>query len=306
MVKQKIKVSPEFHDKRLDIFLTTVLKLTRSQVQKMIKNGLIKVNDKIPSVHNWLREGDEICVEERVTAPKISPPEPPLNIVAETDDYIVIIKTVGVITHPAVGSSALALTDVLVKHNPGMALVGDAARPGIVHRLDRDVGGLLVVAKTQKMYDELQRQFKEHLVKKKYTALVEGAVPQVEGVLDFVRAPSKTSPGRRAARPKGQEGRTAETRYIVIKKFLHYTLLELELITGRTHQIRAHLKAFRHPIVGDKLYGTRKKNAKKPVGDLNHPFLQATTLGFFDLNGEWQEFTTPLESELQNYLNTLS
>ena len=306
MVKQKIKVSPEFHDKRLDIFLTTVLKLTRSQVQKMIKNGLIKVNDKIPSVHNWLREGDEICVEERVTAPKISPPEPPLNIVAETDDYIVIIKPVGVITHPAVGSSALALTDVLVKHNPGMALVGDAARPGIVHRLDRDVGGLLVVAKTQKMYDELQRQFKEHLVKKKYTALVEGAVPQVEGVLDFVMALSKTYPGRMAARPKGQEGRTAETRYIVIKKFLHYTLLELELITGRTHQIRAHLKAFRHPIVGDKLYGTRKKNAKKPVGDLNHPFLQATTLGFFDLNGEWQEFTTPLESELQNYLNTFS
>ena len=306
MVKQKIKVSPEFHDKRLDIFLTTVLKLTRSQVQKMIKNGLIKVNDKIPSVHNWLREGDEICVEERVTAPKISPPEPPLNIVAETDDYIVIIKPVGVITHPAVGSSALALTDVLVKHNPGMALVGDAARPGIVHRLDRDVGGLLVVAKTQKMYDELQRQFKEHLVKKKYTALVEGAVPQVEGVLDFVMARSKTYPGRMAARPKGQEGRTAETRYIVIKKFLHYTLLELELITGRTHQIRAHLKAFRHPIVGDKLYGTRKKNAKKPVGDLNHPFLQATTLGFFDLNGEWQEFTTPLESELQNYLNTFS
>lgn len=306
MVKQKFKVPAEFHDKRLDIFLTSVMNLTRSQVQKMIKNGLVKVNDKIPSVHNWLREDDEICIEEKVMAPKISPREAPLNILAETDDYIVIIKPVGVITHPAAGSSALALTDVLVKHNPGMALVGDAARPGIVHRLDRDVGGLLVAAKTQKMYDELQRQFKERLVKKKYTALVEGVVPQTEGVLDFVMARSKTYPGRMAARPKGQEGRTAETRYTVLKKFSHRTLLELELVTGRTHQIRAHLKAFRHPIVGDKLYGTRKKNAKKTISDLNRPFLQATTLGFFDLNGQWQEFTAPLESELQNYLNTLS
>ncbi|HLD86129.1 hypothetical protein A3H10_00635 [Candidatus Uhrbacteria bacterium RIFCSPLOWO2_12_FULL_46_10] len=306
MIKQKFEVPAEFRDKRLDIFLTAVLKLTRSQVQKMIRKGLVKVNDKTPSVHHWLKEGDEICVEERMMAPKISPQEPPLDIAAETNDYMVIIKPVGVITHPAAGSSALALTDVLVKHNPGMALVGEASRPGIVHRLDRDVGGLLVVAKTQKMYDELQRQFKERLVKKKYTALVEGVVPQAEGVLDFVMARSKTYPGRMAARPKGQEGRVAETCYTVIKKFPHRTLLELELVTGRTHQIRAHLKAFRHPIVGDKLYGTRKKNAKKPVSDLNHPFLQATTLGFFDLNGEWQEFTVPLESELQNFLNTLS
>jgi len=287
MIKQKFEVPAEFRDKRLDIFLTAVLKLTRSQVQKMIRKGLVKVNDKTPSVHHWLKEGDEICVEERMMAPKISPQEPPLDIAAETNDYMVIIKPVGVITHPAAGSSALALTDVLVKHNPGMALVGEASRPGIVHRLDRDVGGLLVVAK-------------------KYTALVEGVVPQAEGVLDFVMARSKTYPGRMAARPKGQEGRVAETCYTVIKKFPHRTLLELELVTGRTHQIRAHLKAFRHPIVGDKLYGTRKKNAKKPVSDLNHPFLQATTLGFFDLNGEWQEFTVPLESELQNFLNTLS
>lgn len=306
MANQEFVVPAEFNDQRLDIFLTSVLRRTRSQVQKMIKNGLVTVNNQSPSVHHWLRTGDVVVAKEAKAFVAKSSSTPVLNIISETDDYIVLSKPAGVIVHPAIGSAAPSLTDALIKHIPAIVSVGETSRPGIVHRLDKDVSGLLVVAKTKKMYDELQKQFKERAVKKKYTALVEGVLPQVEGVIDFVMARSKTYPGRMAARPKGQEGRAAETRYTVLKKFSHHTLLELELITGRTHQLRAHLKAFRHPIVGDKLYHTKKKNAEKPDNDLDRPFLQATTLGFFDLNGEWQEFTIPLESKLQNYLDTLT
>lgn len=306
MVSQKFLVPEEFQDKRLDIFLTSVLRRTRSQVQKMIKNGLVTINNQAPSVHHWLKQGDEVVVKEEAVSVVELSDTPVLNIILETDDYLVLFKPAGIIVHEAIGSRAPALTDALIKHVPTIAGVGETSRPGIVHRLDKDVSGLLVVAKTKKMYDELQKQFKERVVKKKYTALVEGVLPQVEGVIDFVMARSKTYPGRMAARPKGQEGRAAETRYTVLKKFSHHTLLELELITGRTHQIRAHLKAFRHPIVGDKLYSARKKNAKKPDSDLDRPFLQATTLGFFDLKGEWQEFSIPLESKLQNYLDILT
>ena len=306
MKKQIFKVPAEFAGKRLDIFLTSALKLTRNQVKKMITSGLVEINKKAPSVHHWLKEGERIIVKEKIAAKKVFLEEPEINIAAETDDYAVILKPVGLLVHPAAGNGAPSLTDALIKRYPSIVSVGDASRPGLVHRLDKDVGGLLVAAKTQKMYDELQRQFKERLVKKIYTALVEGVVPQPDGVLDFVLARSKTYPGRMAARPKGQDGRSAETRFTVLQRFPHHTLLELKLVTGRTHQIRAHLKAFGHPIVGDTLYGLKKKNVKKPIGDLGRPFLQATALGFFDLKGQWQEFTSPLEGELQNFLNTLS
>lgn len=307
MDKQKFVVPAEFAGKRLDIFLTSALCLTRSQVQKMIKNGLVEVSGKKPSVHHWLKAGEEVVVGKREPS-SVPPParEPALSIVADTNDYVVVIKPAGVITHPATGTSAAALTAALTRRYPDIVSIGASGRPGIVHRLDRDVSGLLVVAKTQAMYDELQRQFKERLVKKRYKALVEGVVAKPEGVLQFAMARSKTYPGKMAARPKGEEGRAAETHFTVLKKFAHHTLLELELITGRTHQIRAHLKAYGHPIVGDTFYGTKKKSLAQQAVELKYPFLQATTLGFFDLKGQWQEYSLPLEPELQNFLNTLS
>jgi len=306
MPEQKFEITEEFIDQRLDIFLTSMLGLPRSQVQKLIKSGLVTLAGESPSVHHWLKKGELVVVKNRPPAKMQEASALALNIIRETDNYIVVLKPAGLLVHPTDSSSSVTLTQSLLRHDPSIAAVGAHGRPGIVHRLDRDVGGLLVVAKTQKMYEELQRQFKERLVKKKYTALVEGVIPQAEGVLDFVMARSKTYPGRMAARPKGQDGRAAETRYTVLQKFSHHTLLELELVTGRTHQIRAHLKAFRHPIVGDKFYSTKKKKNNKVVSDLARPFLQATALGFSDLLGQWQEFKAPLDSELDNYLNTIS
>lgn len=295
------KVEAADADKRLDLFLTAHLKITRSQIQKLIKHGLVTVNGETPSVHQWLKEGDRIVSQN---APKAKKEEPlvPLRIVEETDDYIVVNKPAGVIVHPAPGSTAPSLTAALVKAYPKIKKVGDSARPGIVHRLDRDVSGLMVVARTSEMYAHLVDEFKARRVSKTYTALVEGSMVLDHGIIDFVIARSRTHQGLMAARPKGQEGRPAETRYTVLKRWPHLTLLELELITGRTHQIRAHLKAFRHPLVGDKLYGSKQT---KETG-LTRPFLQATKLGFTDRQGEHHEFTVPLDAELVEFLNTLA
>ncbi len=293
-------VTSETAGERLDKFLTSELKQPRSQIQKMIKQRLVTINGEAPSVHQWLKIDDTIVVGEPSPV-AASQAVVPLNIIAETPDYLVVNKPTGVIVHPAAGSSAPTLTAALVKKFPAIANVGETTRPGIVHRLDKDVSGLLVVARTTAMYAHLVSEFKDHRICKIYTALVHEAVPKEEGVIDFVIARSRTHAGRMAARPKGQEGRAAETRFTVIKRWPHLTLLEIELVTGRTHQIRAHLKAFRHPIVGDLLYGIKNEKGI----DLHRPFLQATSLTFMDLAGEQQTFTIPLDPDLEHFLATL-
>lgn len=300
MPDRKYIVTEEDTDKRLDAYLTEHLKITRSQVQKLIKHGAVKVNGEVPTVHHWLRDGEAIVVAEQdVDTTPIA--IPPLQVIEETPDYLVVYKPVGVLVHPAAGSRASALTAALVQQYPEITGVGDSLRPGIVHRLDKDVSGLLVVARTPAMYDHLVQEFKAHRVQKIYTALVEGAVEKTDGVIDFVIARSRTHVGLMAARPKGQEGKPAETRYTVVRRWPHLTLLELELITGRTHQIRAHLKAFRHPLVGDKLYGSKESLGR----GLARPFLQATKFSFVDQVGERHEYTVPLDKELLEFLDTV-
>lgn len=300
-MENKFIVEGEYVDQRLDLFLVTHLKQVRNQVQRLIKERFVTVNGKSPSVHQWLREGDEIVVLER---PKIEPPMPTLNIVAETPDYVVLNKQVGVLVHPALNSPFPRLTDALLVRYPDLATVGEADRPGIVHRLDRDVSGLLVVAKNKPMYDTLKKQFQERQVKKVYVGLVEGVMEDEAGVIDFPISRSKTFRGRMAARPTGEEGKAAETHYDVLERFSHMTLLKLQPVTGRMHQLRVHCKASGHPLVGDKLYGRREQGlpAAQPIERI---FLQASTLSFVDLAGERQEFNLELEPELQEFLKTI-
>jgi 23S rRNA pseudouridine1911/1915/1917 synthase len=226
--------------------------------------------------------------------------------VAETDDYLVVLKPAGVLTHPAPGSRAPALTDALLDRYPALVAVGQPGRPGIVHRLDRDVAGLLVVAKTEAMYDDLQHQFRSRTVKKVYTALVEGIVAKPEGTVSFPLGRSRTKPGLVAARPSGAAGRAAETRFTVVRRYVDHTLLRVELVTGRSHQIRAHCRAFGHPIVGDPLYGSRPAAGRTPRRpSLERPFLMATALGFRDRSGVWHEHEVPLDPGLAAYLGTV-
>jgi 23S rRNA pseudouridine1911/1915/1917 synthase len=295
-------VVPENTKGRIDKWLPTELSLSRAQIQQLIKAKLILVDGKVVNAHYPLVGGEKIDILGTEAAAAI--PEADFKVIAEELDYLVIYKPVGVVAHPAPGSRAPVLTAALVKKYPELKEVGDPARPGLVHRLDRDVSGLMVVARTPAMYEYLKNQFQERRISKGYTGLVKGVIPDSEGVLNFTLGRSKRS-GRMAARPAGdEEGREAITKFVATKKFAHHTLVSIELVTGRTHQIRAHFFAFGYPLVGDPLYRQRGYVKVKP-GDLKRPFLEATYLAFQNLRGETKEYSVPLDQELLEYLDRI-
>jgi 23S rRNA pseudouridine1911/1915/1917 synthase len=223
-------------------------------------------------------------------------------LIKTTPDYLIITKPAGLIVHPGHNVYEETLTDLLVKKFPEISVVGeDKTRPGIVHRLDRDVSGLLIIARTQAMFQHLKNAFQNHEIKKEYLALVNGELSQDAGKIEFTINRSKTR-GLMVASSKATLGRPAETEFEVIKKFKNYTLVRLRPKTGRTHQIRVHLKAIGHSIVGDQVYKTRKLKEKI---QLDRIFLHADTLGFFDLEKNWQEFKSDLPNELKNILKNL-
>ncbi|MCC7356961.1 RluA family pseudouridine synthase [Candidatus Uhrbacteria bacterium] len=310
---KQISVPAHAKGERLDVFLTSEWPETnRTQIAKRIKSGEISVNGKTASVHQFLKEGDEISIlKEELRKPSKAAPKsklgslhtqhaslPRLDIIKETEDWIVVNKPVGVVVHPDTRHLTGTLVDAVLKHAPQMAKVGeDPSRPGIMHRLDKEVSGLMVFAKTQAAFDSLKHQFATHTVDKRYLALVHGEITQEEGDLKF-RIARSTSKNRMAAKPQtAEDGKAAWTHYKNIRRFHHATLLELTILSGRTHQIRAHLLAFNHPVIGDPLY-TRaglSRSIKAP-----HTLLQNIHLAFTDpTTGERQIFDlTPSQSML--------
>lgn len=258
------KTSSEDMGKRLDHFLTERLEgRSRASIQKDIKQGRVFVNEKKASVHRFLKDGDTISYAE---APMVVPINealiaglPELSIIEETDDFLVIDKPAGLLVHPDVKTPHGTLVDLILKHDPTIAKVGEnPMRPGIVHRLDRDVSGLMLVAKNQNAYDELKRQFAQRETRKTYLAFVYGEVQESEGDIKF-RIMRSSTRARMAARPEHEtEGRAAWTHYRVLERFHNATLVELEIYSGRTHQIRAHMLALGHPVIGDPLYKPKK------------------------------------------------
>lgn len=311
MPKEKIIVQKNKKGERLDKFLVKKFpQFSRSLIQKNIKNNLILVNNKKASPHYALKENDEIEVKIQKIEKEISSKEInltadkniPLEIVFENKDFLIVNKSAGLVVHPSSTASIGTLTNALLAHYPLIARVGeDLLRPGIVHRLDKEVSGLLVIAKNQTAFDHLKKQFIERQIKKEYLALVCGQIHQNEGEINFGIKRSKKNPNLMAAVPV-KTGRRAITYFEVVKKFVNYTLLKLTLKTGRTHQIRVHLKALGHPVVGDQLYKIKKYKEKIKLDRL---FLHAETLGFFDLAGQWQEFHSPLPEELEEILKNL-
>jgi 23S rRNA pseudouridine1911/1915/1917 synthase len=234
------------------------------------------------------------------------------KIVAKTDDYIVVEKPTGLLTHPTMADEKNSLSGWLVKKFPEIKKVGDdpELRPGIVHRLDKEASGLLVVARTQKMFDHLKEQFKNRTIEKEYYALVHDQVARDWEILNFPIARSETSE-RMAARPIRadeiiEEGeKEAKTEFMVEKRFVNFTLLRVTLHTGRMHQIRVHFLAYNHPLVGDPLY-IQKKRKRAWDDKLGRLFLHSTKLSFTDLNGEKQSFESPMPPELNKFLEQLS
>jgi 23S rRNA pseudouridine1911/1915/1917 synthase len=223
------------------------------------------------------------------------------KIIYEDKNILVLDKPAGLEVASQIKKEEPNLVDWLIKKYPNIAKVGpDPARPGIVHRLDKNASGLLVVAKDEAAFENLSGQFKSRQVEKEYRVLVYGKMSQDEGEIEFPLARAKS--GRFAALPLGSEkGRIAITEYEVIKKFRNFSLLKVKIKTGRTHQIRVHLFALGYPVVGDKLY-RNKKIKNQPIERL---FLHAAKLGFLGLGGEWLEFESDLPKELADFLRKL-
>ena len=253
---------------RLDVFLARQGDTSRSKIQKYVKQTGVLVNGERTHVpHAFLQTDDTVLVEDthypfqKATddAP-VAPTEktgdmPELNILFENDDVIVVHKAAGVLVHPTKSSSEYTLMDALVEHAPGMATVGDKPqeRAGIVHRLDRMTSGVMIAAKTQEAFEDLKRKFQKRYVYKKYRALVHGQLQKDHETIQLKIARSKSA-GRMVARPESQEGKEAITDYNVLQRYANASEVDVDLHTGRTHQIRVHFHALGHPIVGDPLY----------------------------------------------------
>lgn len=290
---------------RLDKFLVETIHesplpndLSRSQIQKLIKDGKITVNKNSVPVHYFLRKGEIIEIEE---IPKLTKKKAVIKIpiIFENNNYLVINKPVGLAAEGR--PSEYCLIDWLKEKI--LTKTKDEEfnqRAGLIHRLDKDVSGVMLIAKNPVFFHHLKEQFKKHTVKKVYLALVCGVIEQDEGQLNFLIARGKD--GKMAARPESQEGKTALTEYKVKKRFKNYTLVEIKILTGRTHQIRVHFFAFNHPVIGDKLY--YQKKIKSLVG-LNRLFLHSHLIGFKDLENNWQEYKIELPKELKEILKKL-
>lgn len=315
----KIIIPREQIKQRLDKFLAYSQLFSRQQAQKLIKQGLITVNSKTAKPHYLIKEKDliimddgwELLSKEKTTVVHLAKTPPvPLNILAETEEYVVINKPAGIAVHSKT-NKAITLADILADQYPKLIKVGDdPSRPGIAHRLDKDVSGLMVIAKTQDSLDNLKKQFKQRKIDKKYTALVYGKINLDNSVISF---PIKRSRDgfKMAALPltkKGalnQDGRSAITEFFILKHFINYTLLKIKIKTGRTHQIRVHLSAYNHPIVGDNIYGSVKTCAQNKKLGLDRIFLIADELSFADIAGNEQKFTIPMPNQLKNLLEKI-
>jgi 23S rRNA pseudouridine1911/1915/1917 synthase len=308
---------------RLDLFLVEELKITRSQAQKMIERGEVLVNNESP-----FKTGQKIGLKDKVTFKKPVPEkkttkekEAPIKktkkftfkdliIVQKTPDYFIVDKPTGMLTHSTLKNETDSLAELMLKKFPEIKKVGeDPVRPGIVHRLDKEASGLLVVARTENMFEHLKKQFKKRTIQKEYIVLVHGKIAKDWDEINF-RIDRSENADRMAARPTIEKGiasdigKEALTEFTVEKRFVNFTLLRVKIHTGRMHQIRAHMLAYDHPVVGDPLY-FQKKQKRTWDEKLGRLFLHCNKIAFEDLKGQTIIVESPLPEQLTNFLKTL-
>jgi 23S rRNA pseudouridine1911/1915/1917 synthase len=289
-------VPPDAHGQRLDAWLASQLPdLSRGHIQKLILEGHVRVESGPSKASSRLSGGERISVARPAPRPVELRPEPiPLTVVYEDDDLLVVDKPAGLVVHPAPGHPGGTLVNALLaRWRDFKGLKGDL-RPGIVHRLDKDTSGLLLVAKSDAAMLKLSTQIKSRRIAKEYLALAEGHLEPREGRIE---APVGRHPTQRQRMAVVRGGREATSHYHVESYFPGFTLVRVKPVTGRTHQIRVHLAFTGHPVAGDQLYGHRHAG-------LPRQFLHATRLGFFQpTTGEWISLDSPLPPDLARFLD---
>lgn len=296
-------VEPEQSGERIDKYITESIDsegISRTQVQEWIKSGAAVVDGQTVKANFKVSEGNvvQLTIPEPEDA-AILPENIPLVVMYEDSDVIVVNKPRGMVVHPAVGHSSGTLVNALMYHCKDLSGINGVVRPGIVHRIDKDTTGLLMAAKNDLAHVSLAQQLKEHTVTRKYIALVHGNLQHDQGTID---APiGRDSRDRKLFTVTDHNSRHAVTHFVVLERIgTDYTLVELQLETGRTHQIRVHMKYIGHPLAGDPVYGRNKTVA------LNGQALHAAELGFtHPRTGERLEFAVPIPADMEHVLNSL-
>jgi 23S rRNA pseudouridine1911/1915/1917 synthase len=307
--RRTFEVDAEYDGARLDAFLTAILpEQSRSQLQRLIKDGHVSGPGKNLRPSTPVRTGQQYAVD--IPAPVAVAPaaEPlPLRILFEDPDVVVLEKPAGMVVHPAAGHSSGTLVNALLHHIRDLSGIGGELRPGIVHRLDRGTSGLMVVAKNDRAHHELSRQFRDREVEKEYVALVWGVVHAGRRIDAPIGRDEKD---RQKMSTRARRARSAVTRVTWARNFRGVSLLKVAIATGRTHQIRVHLNAIGHPIVGDTVYGGVHRRVAadlRPVLRLERPFLHAARLCFTHPgDGRRVEFDSPLPPDLESIIDEIA
>ena len=299
---EAIELAAPSGEPRLDRFIAdSVPVLSRSQVKRLIKEESVLVNGEAAKPSLRLEEGDtvRVALPAQDDAPRTEAEDIPLDVLYEDDDLVAINKPAGMVVHPAAGNEDGTLVNAALHRWPEMRGVGEEGRAGVVHRLDKDTSGVIVMAKTPHALAMLQKQFRKRIVEKEYVALVEGVPSTNTGLID---APIGRDPKRRKRMSVIRGGRESATRFLVVEEFGSHTLLRVKPVTGRTHQIRVHLAWLGHPVAADQVYGYRKRTIRLK----DRIFLHAHKLTVESPStGEPLTFTAPLPQALQNLLDDL-
>ena len=300
---------------RLDAFLAArVADTSRARVKRLIETGDVLVNNAVVKPAHKLRAGETVEIEVTEAPPlnELAPEDIPLEIVYEDAELAVGTKPAGLVVHPGAGVSSGTLANALAFYFQNLSPRGGSLRPGIVHRLDRGTSGLMVVAKTVAAHEKLAEEFQARRVFKSYVALVHGRVAEERGRIEQPVGRDVRHRTRMTVLRAGSGGRHALSLYRLRTRFNRFTLLDVEIQTGRTHQIRIHLAWLKHPVVGDEAYGAGRDrnlpdaNLRDSIHKLNRQFLHAERLGFHHpRTGERVNFTAPLPRELKHFLQLL-
>ncbi len=292
--------------RRLDLFLAErVLALSRTRIQELIRDGLVRVNGRLAKVSHRISAGEAVEIQAEPRPALMAAPEDlPLDVLLVDDDFVIVNKPAGMVVHAGAGHAKGTLVNALLHRLGKLSGAGGAVRPGIVHRLDKETSGTIVVARNDRAHEHLAEQFRSRNVRKIYLALVHGKLPRDSGSITL---PISRDPNRRTRMTaRAGKGRHARTDWRVVARLDRCTLVEVALYTGRTHQIRAHFAAIGHPIVGDTLYGAPRsvRAGSRELPPLHRNFLHAARLGFaHPSTGAWVEVRAPLAEDLRLYFH---